>query len=127
MPEPLDVLVVTGGHPFEADPFFEVFDGLDGITWTASDTPLPGHDVVVLYDMPGLTFTGHEPPVVVTEPTAAQKQVFADLTAAGTGLVVLHHAVASWPAWPGFAELVGALDFAIEKNYPARGEYTGEV
>ncbi len=28
---------------------------------------------------------------------------------------------------PHFSELVGALDFAIAKNYPARGEYTGPV
>ncbi|MGI9373975.1 MAG: peroxiredoxin-like family protein [Hyphomicrobiales bacterium] len=28
---------------------------------------------------------------------------------------------------PHFSELLGALDFAIEKNYPARGEYTGDV
>ena len=28
---------------------------------------------------------------------------------------------------PHFSELVGALDFAIKKNYPARGEYAGEV
>ena len=28
---------------------------------------------------------------------------------------------------PHFSELVGALDFAIEKSYPARGEYTGAV
>lgn len=28
---------------------------------------------------------------------------------------------------PHFSELVGALDFAIANNYPARGEYTGEV
>lgn len=28
---------------------------------------------------------------------------------------------------PHFAELIGALDFAIKNNYPARGEYTGEV
>ncbi len=28
---------------------------------------------------------------------------------------------------PHFAELVGALDFTIKNNYPARGEYTGEV
>jgi hypothetical protein len=28
---------------------------------------------------------------------------------------------------PHFAELVGALDFAIKNNYPARGEYTGPV
>ena len=28
---------------------------------------------------------------------------------------------------PHFSELVSALDFAIEKNYPARGEYTAAV
>lgn len=28
---------------------------------------------------------------------------------------------------PHFSELVAALYFAIPKNYPARGEYTGEV
>ena len=28
---------------------------------------------------------------------------------------------------PHFSELVSALDFAIAKNYPARGEYTGPV
>ncbi len=28
---------------------------------------------------------------------------------------------------PHFSELVAALDFAIAKNYPARGEYTGDV
>ena len=28
---------------------------------------------------------------------------------------------------PHFAELIGALDFAIKNSYPARGEYTGEV
>lgn len=28
---------------------------------------------------------------------------------------------------PHFSELLGALDFAIDKNYPARGEYTGAV
>jgi peroxiredoxin len=28
---------------------------------------------------------------------------------------------------PHFSELVGALDFAIKNNYPARGEYTGPV
>lgn len=28
---------------------------------------------------------------------------------------------------PHFSELLAAIDFAIEKNYPARGEYTGAV
>ena len=30
-------------------------------------------------------------------------------------------------ARPGFADLMAAIDFAIAKNYPARGEYTGAV
>jgi peroxiredoxin len=28
---------------------------------------------------------------------------------------------------PSFRDLLGAIDFAIEKSYPARGEYTGPV
>ncbi len=28
---------------------------------------------------------------------------------------------------PHLSELLGALDFAIDKNYPARGEYTGAL
>lgn len=103
----LDVLVVTGGHPFEADPFFAVFDSVPGIRWTGAGTPSTGHDVVVFYDMPGLRFTGADPPVELVPPTAEQQQLFADLAAAGTGLVFLHHAVAGWPAWEGYADLVG--------------------
>ncbi|MEO8247846.1 MAG: peroxiredoxin-like family protein [Burkholderiales bacterium] len=30
-------------------------------------------------------------------------------------------------ARPHFDDLLGAIDFAISKDYPARGEYTGEV
>jgi len=30
-------------------------------------------------------------------------------------------------ARPAFADLLTAIDFAIDKNYPARGEYTGAV
>lgn len=30
-------------------------------------------------------------------------------------------------ARPQFQDLIGAIDFAIAKDYPARGEYTGEV
>lgn len=28
---------------------------------------------------------------------------------------------------PHFSELLGAIDFVIEKNYPARGEYNGDL
>ncbi|WP_116997227.1 ThuA domain-containing protein [Desertimonas flava] len=104
---PVDTLVVTGGHPFEAEPFFAVFDSLDSITWTSATEPGDGHDVVVFYDMPGLRFTRGDPPVEVVEPTPDQRAAIARLCERGTGLVFLHHAVAGWPAWPAYAELVG--------------------
>ena len=103
----ISVQVVTGGHPFVADAFFAVFDSIDDITWTAADTPSTGYDVVVFYDMPGLKFTGGNPPVDLPAPTAEHIKVLSDLQDAGTGLVFMHHALASWPTWDGFADLVG--------------------
>jgi len=57
--------------------------------------------------MPGLRFTGSEPPVEFPEPSREVLDVFEQLQSCGTGLVFMHHAVASWPAWEGFAELIG--------------------
>ncbi len=111
----LRLQVVTGGHPFEAREFFAVFDRLaesEGLVWTATTAPtipkLDPPDVVLFYDMPGLRFTGGgEPPVIFPEPTSDQRGVFDKLQQRGIGMVFMHHAVASWPAWAGFAELVG--------------------
>jgi type 1 glutamine amidotransferase len=103
----IDVLVVTGGHPFEAAPFFAVFEALDGIAWSASDRPRPGHDVVVFYDMPGLQFTRGDPPVIAATPPREIVDTFDSLRDAGTGLVFVHHAIASWPAEEWFADMVG--------------------
>ena len=104
----ISVQVVTGGHPFEAEPFFQIFDAFENIEWTKSSTPSVGSDVVVFYDMPGLRFTGADPPVEFPFPSDEVIAVFQQLQAAGTGMVFMHHAVASWPAWEGFAEMVGA-------------------
>ncbi|MDP6977325.1 MAG: ThuA domain-containing protein [Myxococcota bacterium] len=112
------VLVVTRGHPFEAEPFFAMFDALDGVAWTHVEHPeardwfrpdkLAGIDAVVCYDMPGIAFTGGDPPTRFEEPPAEFVEGFEAVLAAGQGIVFLHHAVASWPAWPRFAEIVGA-------------------
>jgi uncharacterized protein len=103
----IDVLVVTGGHPFDAQPFFAVFDAMTDVRWTAASTPEAGHDVVVFYDMPGLRFTRSDPPLEMIQPSNAQREVIHQLCAAGVGLVFLHHAIASWPAWHEYAELIG--------------------
>ena len=41
---------------------------------------------------------------------------------------LFYGAVQTMPfARPSFADLLGAIDFAISKNYPARGEYVGAL
>ncbi len=110
------VLVVTKGHPFEAEPFFAVFDALD-IDWTGVEHPTAtevlnptgtaAYDALVMYDMPGITFTGDDPPARFEEPSESFTTGYRELLAAGKGLVFLHHAIASWPAWSAFGEMMG--------------------
>lgn len=67
----------------------------------------------------GLTSIGIEEPALFSEP--AVYIVRPDST-------LYYGAVQTMPfARPNFADLLGAIDFALAKNYPARGEYTGEV
>jgi len=67
----------------------------------------------------GVTSIGIEEPALFAEP--AVYIVRPDST-------LYYGAVQTMPfARPNFADLVGAIDFALAKNYPARGEYTGEV
>ena len=67
----------------------------------------------------GLTSIGIEEPALFSEP--AIFIVRPDTT-------LYYSAVQTMPfARPNFADLLGAIDFAISKNYPARGEFTGTV
>jgi type 1 glutamine amidotransferase len=98
------VLLVTGGHGFEVEPFFRIFSENPEIQFTAAKhtqaadvydrEDLLTYDVVVLYDMPK----------VITD---SQKEKFLALLKKGTGLVMLHHALVSYPNWPEYAAIVG--------------------
>jgi peroxiredoxin len=67
----------------------------------------------------GKTSAGVEEPALFPEPGLFL--VRADQT-------LYYGAVQTMPfARPSFTDLLDAIDYAIEKNYPARGEYTGEV
>ncbi len=100
----IDVLVITGGHGFEPEPFFNVFADNPEITFTPAKhtkdadayerEDFLNHDVVVLYDMPK----------TISE---AQKARFLALFEKGTGLVVLHHALVSFQDWPEYEQIIG--------------------
>jgi uncharacterized protein len=113
------VALVTKGHPFDGPAFFEVFDAMEHVEWTHVEHPAAleliepqraaDFDVFVMYDMPGITFTRSDPPAEFSAPPADYPEKFHALLAAGMGMVFLHHAVAGWPAWEGYAtEIVGA-------------------
>jgi uncharacterized protein len=118
MREPLEVLIVTKGHPFEAEPFFEVFDANPDIRWSHVEHPeaqayftqsaAAKFDAIVCYDMPGIRFTHADPPAEFDQPPPSYVAGLTQLLEAGKGIVFLHHAVAGWPAWEGYARIVGA-------------------
>lgn len=115
--EHIRVAVVTKGHPFDAPAFFAVFDSIEGIKWTHVEHPdalalvepvrAREFDVFVMYDMPGINFASGEPPVEFVRPPAGYVEAFRALLAAGKGMVFLHHAIAGWPAWEEYAQIIG--------------------
>jgi len=104
----LSVLIVTGGHEFEHEAFFAMFDSFDQIEYREvvhpqadeiyTDGTAAKYDVLVFYDM-------------YQEITAEQKTAFLGLLKQGKGLVVLHHALASYQAWPEYEKIVGGKYF----------------
>ncbi len=101
-------LVLTGGHGFDATPFFRIFGENPEIEFTTlahtkgtadgwERADLAHIDVVVLYDMPATI-------------TAAQQERFRSLFARGTGLLVMHHALcAIQTSWPDYERVIGGL------------------
>ncbi len=102
---PVRVLLVTGGHEYETNQFLQVFRDNAGITfnhvthpqaqaWFAAEKAR-SWDVLVLYDM--------------WQPIddAGKSNLLARLKE-GKGLVVTHHAIANYQAWPEYERIIGA-------------------
>jgi type 1 glutamine amidotransferase len=124
------VLVTTGGHPFEEEPFLAVFDALPGITWQHASVPgardyfrperAGEFDAIVCYDMQGIERRIPDPPLI-HEPPAEYAENFVRMLEAGQGIVFLHHALTGWPAWPVWAEVLGG------RNHYIAGELDGRL
>lgn len=124
-----EILLVTKGHPYEREPFYNIFDEMADVNWTLVEQPAARalfnvdeatvYDAFVLYDMPGIHFVPGGPDY--EEPSNAYKTKFKQLLDAGHGFVFLHHAIAGWPAWPEYAEIVGGR--FLYTGAPLRGQY----
>ncbi len=112
---PLRLLVSVKGHPYPRDAFFSLFEDMPDVAYTAVEQPAsqvlmtPSHasdyDAIVFYDMPGIDFSTQPPELV--PPSETFKHDFLALLEQGKGMVFLHHAIAGWPLWPEYGEIIG--------------------
>ena len=103
-PDPVRVLLITGGHGFDKEPFYTLMQSLEGITVSEAKHPealsmfRPEnrnlYDVVLLYDSPRII--GEQ-----------ESQDFVDCLKEGKGLVVWHHAYCSYEHWTEYQAIVG--------------------
>ncbi len=102
--ETIKAVVVTGGHKFEHDPFFSLFEGYDDIEYVEAqqkdhseifeDISGWDYDVIVLYNM--------------TQNISPKRQEnFTKLLKQGVGLVALHHSMGSFQQWPEYSKIIG--------------------
>ena len=110
---------LTGGHSYDEVAFDGLIHGFDDITSTLVKWPeaaqlfsppglqnlLADTDVIALYDLPGITFQRGSTPSFF-EPTPEVIAGWKSIVAKGLPILAMHHAIASWPTWPFFAELV---------------------
>ncbi len=107
------VLVVTGGHGFEKEPFFKLFQDNPDITYQAVEHPkaqamltaeaAKQYDVIVTYDFN-------------QKITDEAKADFIARLKDGKGLVVLHHSIAAYPEWPEYWKIIGARYYLAATN-----------
>jgi hypothetical protein len=117
----LRLLVVTGGHDYPTS-FYTLFEGWPDWSWShavssveAFAKPIVSRfDVLVLYDMSR----------DLDEPGRTHLRQFVD---GGKGVVVLHHAIVSYPRWPWWEEVTGARYFEDAEDGWKRSSYRHDV
>lgn len=124
----ISTLLVTKGHPFEKGPFFGWLDALGALDVTHVEHPAAeafigaglaqDYDLWLMYDMPGYVFA--DGGVDFVPPSDAfQAGVLARLDA-GKPILFMHHALAGWPTWATYGDIVGGR--FLYKPSQVRGE-----
>ncbi|HOE96963.1 MAG TPA: ThuA domain-containing protein [Candidatus Sumerlaeota bacterium] len=106
-PTTVTVAVLTGGHGYDEPAFEILFDSLAGVEativnerdfLTAPAEERDGYDVVLFYNM------------IMETPEGDYKEGLEHLGTSDQGIVVMHHALLSYPEWPGWTDVMGIAD-----------------
>ena len=110
--EKVRVLLTYGGHGFQREPFFAMFDALPGVVYTKAELPKDAGllrpelrekcDVIVMYDM-------------VPRISPEQQKAFVALLEKGIGVVSLHHNLGAHRDWNEFPKIIGGK-FIFQKT-----------
>lgn len=114
----LKVLVVTGVHKYDKAAFGRMFDSFGGMECSIQEMGKdPGalfenieefsYDAIVLYNFRQTLSAGH-------------RENFEALLDRGVGLTVLHHAIAGFPGWLEYEEIIGATYVLQEETRQGR-------
>lgn len=113
---PIRVMVITGGHDFDRDAFFGMWNSMQGITWKETQHPSAfaifkpeNHtdiDVFVFYDSP-------------TTISDEAKADLVQLVRSGKPVLFMHHALCSYSDWSEFPQIIGSQ--YVRKTYSDKG------
>ncbi len=115
----VNVTWLAGGHPFDREALVEMIAAVPDTIGRLVEWPqaaglftsngverlMAECDVLALYDLPGITFRRGDTPIM-DEPSEETKAAWLRIVDAGLPVLAMHHAIASWPTWEFFAELL---------------------
>ncbi|MCZ6677694.1 MAG: ThuA domain-containing protein [Candidatus Poribacteria bacterium] len=117
-------LVITGGHGFQEEPFWAMFDSFENFSYDAVTFPeafkylsvdgAKDYDALVFYDM-------------WQEISAAQQSAYLELLNRGKAIVSLHHALISFPDWDEYKRIVGGVWKSGEGTVKHDVRYTVQI
>lgn len=115
MSEARRLLVLSGGHPYEAEPFADLLASFDGWAIThlihpdaetaVAEGAANDADALLFYDMPGYSFGNSQ--MASRPPSWTYRRAIIDYFARGGGAIAMHHAIAGWAEWPEWADMLG--------------------
>ncbi len=120
----IHALVITGGHGFQEEPFWDIFNSFENFSYDAVTFPdafkylsiegTEDYDALVFYDM-------------WREITPAQQAAYLDLLNHGKAIVSLHHALISFPDWDEYKRIVGGVWKRGEGTVKHDVQYTVQI
>lgn len=98
------VLLITGGHGFQKEPFFAMFDAMEGIRYTHIEL---NDDSEIFESIEDLTVDGLVLYNMTQNISPKRQANFLRLLEQGTGLVALHHSLCSFQTWLEYRRIIG--------------------